>query len=191
MVLVLTGNGVALYSTGTISIKGGSILSSSHGICACSSSTTVSNATIKSSSYYAIVVRNSGIASISNSTIEGSIINERTEIDDLYLHNTSVSGTVMGAVRKTTITSTGYTVDLWGISSSATSVNFATWTSYNGQDDVKWVVGTKSTKNGNTCWSTNVLKSEHNNETGDYLTHIYWVNSAGTSQFVTGVGVTI
>ncbi len=59
-----------------------------------------------------------------------------------------------------------------------TRVRFPTWTDYNGQDDLIWHEGTIS---GNTA-SCYISKSEHNNETGLYITHIYAYDAAGNEK---------
>ena len=54
-------------------------------------------------------------------------------------------------------------------------VEFPTWTVKNGQDDLIWHEGTIS---GNKATFT-VKRSEHNNEYGEYVTHIYAFDAAG------------
>ncbi len=73
------------------------------------------------------------------------------------------------------ISSAGYTVtckvtDNWGIS----FVSFPTWTVANDQDDLAadFFNTQQGTKNGDT-YTFYVKASEHNNETGLYVTHIY------------------
>ena len=66
------------------------------------------------------------------------------------------------------------------------SVKFPTWTAANGQDDLIWHVGTIV---GNVAYF-NVSFSDHNNEKGQYVTHIYAYDAAGNSTSVsTGVNV--
>ena len=73
---------------------------------------------------------------------------------------------------------TGYTVSC-NVSDNVgvTNVTFPTWTTYNGQDDLQWHEGTIS---GNTA-SYRVNISEHSNEVGQYITHIYAYDAAGNS----------
>lgn len=62
-------------------------------------------------------------------------------------------------------------------------VAFPTWTTDNDQDDLIWHEGTIS---GNTA--TCVINiSDHNNETGDYITHIYAYDTKGNSYSVKAV----
>lgn len=59
-----------------------------------------------------------------------------------------------------------------------TEVRFATWTSKNGQDDLKWISGTKI---NSTTWQCQILASDHNMESGGYITHVYAYDAAGNS----------
>jgi hypothetical protein len=79
------------------------------------------------------------------------------------------------------VTSAGYTVsckvtDDWGIS----KVVFPTWTLQNDQDDLaeNFMNTQKGTKNGDT-YIFQVKASEHNNEQGQYVTHIYAIDKGG------------
>ena len=85
---------------------------------------------------------------------------------------------VISDVKVTDVSGSGYTVsckvtDDWGI----TSVSFPTWTVANGQDDLpqQWGEGTKS---GDT-YTYRVKASDHNNEKGEYITHIYATDKGG------------
>ena len=88
------------------------------------------------------------------------------------------------------ITADGYTVtckvtDDWGIS----KVVFPTWTLQNGQDDLadNFMNTQNGTKNGDT-YTFQVKASAHNNEVGQYVTHIYAVDNGGnTTQLVLDV----
>ncbi len=79
-------------------------------------------------------------------------------------------------VKVSNVTTTGYRVSCT-VSDNAgvTKVEFPTWTSNNGQDDLIWHQGTIS---GSTAYY-DVKISEHNNETGVYNTHIYAEDAAG------------
>ena len=79
------------------------------------------------------------------------------------------------------VTANGYTVtckvtDNWGIS----KVVFPTWTLLNDQDDLadNFMNSQMGTKNGDT-YTFRVNASEHNNEEGAYITHIYAVDKGG------------
>ncbi len=66
-----------------------------------------------------------------------------------------------------------------------TKVQFPTWTVYNGQDDLKWHVGSpwRENANGVITYEGIVNSSDHNNEQGYYTTHIYAYDAAGNSSF--------
>ncbi len=79
------------------------------------------------------------------------------------------------------ITAAGYNVsckvtDNWGVS----YVSFPTWTVANGQDDLAkdYLATERGTKNGDT-YTFRVNTSAHNNEIGEYITHIYAVDKGG------------
>jgi hypothetical protein len=79
------------------------------------------------------------------------------------------------------VSAQGYTVtctakDDWGIS----KVVFPTWTVLNNQDDLaeNFMNTQKGTKNGDT-YTFRVNASDHNNEGGQYITHIYAVDKGG------------
>jgi hypothetical protein len=88
---------------------------------------------------------------------------------------------VISDVTVSDITATGYTVsckvtDNWGID----KVVFPTWTVLNDQDDLanNFMNTQKGTKNGDTYTFT-VNASDHNNEVGQYITHIYAFDKGG------------
>lgn len=91
----------------------------------------------------------------------------------IYFINNAKADTILPSITNAVITdvsSNGYTVtcsvaDNVGV----TSVKFPTWTLNGGQDDLKWLDGTI---NGDVA-SITIKTSDHNNETGIYITHIY------------------
>ena len=81
------------------------------------------------------------------------------------------------------VSQTGYDVYVYGVSdanSGVSKVAFPTWTDANGQDDLiqPWPTGTNL---GSGTWYYRVNISEHNNEVGKYITHIYLYDNAGNS----------
>ncbi len=66
-----------------------------------------------------------------------------------------------------------------------TKVEFPTWTVKNGQDDLKWHIGSpwRQNANGSITYKVNINVSDHNNEQGYYTTHIYAYDAAGNSSF--------
>ena len=88
---------------------------------------------------------------------------------------------VISDVTVSDVTAAGYTVtctvtDDWGIS----KVSFPTWTLLNDQDDLaaNFLNTQLGTKNGNT-YTFRVNASDHNNEGGLYVTHIYAFDKGG------------
>ena len=88
---------------------------------------------------------------------------------------------IISDVRYSDVSAAGYTIsckviDDWGVS----SVSFPTWTIQNGQDDLpaNFLQTQLGTKNGNR-YTFRVNASAHNNETGEYATHIYATDCAG------------
>ena len=71
------------------------------------------------------------------------------------------------------VSASGYDVYIYGVSdvgSGIKQVLFPTWTVKDGQDDIIWGSGTNE---GNGTWHYRVNISDHNNEVGQYITHIY------------------
>lgn len=98
--------------------------------------------------------------------------------------NTDITSPTISNVQITDLNSEGYTVNCTvSDDRGVTRVAFPTWTNNNGQDDLIWKDGTL---NGNTA-SYRVHVSDHNNEEGQYTTHIYAYDAAGNNS-VYGVG---
>lgn len=83
-----------------------------------------------------------------------------------------------------------YTIEIGNLKdpSGVASVKFPTWTSKNGQDDLKWHEGTYL---GNGTWRVVINKSEHKNESGEYITHIYGYDGAGNRKLLKEVKTTM
>ncbi len=74
------------------------------------------------------------------------------------------------------ISSSGYRVTCTVTDNESVSkVQFPTWTTRNGQDDLKWH---DAQANGNT-YTFYVSRGDHNGEVGDYITHIYAWDPSG------------
>ncbi len=111
------------------------------------------------------------------------------ELPPINLENDSEKP-VISDVKVINRTKDGYTVsckvtDNFGIN----SVVFPTWTVNNGQDDLAegFMKTELGVKNGD-VYTFEVKTSDHNNEIGDYVTHIYGIDCAG-NQFKTEVGI--
>jgi len=75
------------------------------------------------------------------------------------------------------VTATGYDAYAYGVDETHTNVQFPTWTTYGGQDDITWTSGTNL---GHGTWKRHIDIANHHNECGYYNTHMYAFNSAGT-----------
>lgn len=85
---------------------------------------------------------------------------------------------VISNIKITNLTSSGYTVTCTVTDNEkVTSVKMPTWSVANDQDDIKWY---EATANGNTA-TCDIKTSNHNNETGVYLTHIYAEDDLGNT----------
>ncbi|WP_051287351.1 GBS Bsp-like repeat-containing protein [Paenibacillus taiwanensis] len=63
-----------------------------------------------------------------------------------------------------------YDIFVYGLPSTTKNVQFPTWTSANGQDDLEWINGERVSEGG---WRGRIFFDKHNEETGSYITHIY------------------
>ncbi|AOY76013.1 GBS Bsp-like repeat-containing protein [Clostridium formicaceticum] len=63
--------------------------------------------------------------------------------------------------------------------SAIDKVVFPTWTVKNGQNDLIWHEGTYL---GNGKWGVTINIGDHNNETGEYIVHIYGYDKAGNNR---------
>lgn len=94
-------------------------------------------------------------------------------------------GPTISNVQVSNVTNTGYDVSCTVTDPSGVDrVQFPTWTTLNGQDDLlsDWSVNSaaRGTQNGDT-WTFHVNIADHNNEGGDYLTHIHAYDKYGNS----------
>lgn len=100
-------------------------------------------------------------------------------------------------VKVSNITTEGYDVSCTVTDNVGVDrVVFPTWTVLNDQDDIAaawWDVNhtaTRGTRNGDT-WSFHVDIADHNNEHGEYLTHIYAYDAAGNRSCFTPYDVIV
>ena len=115
-----------------------------------------------------------------------------TSTDNIELRNDKQKP-VISDIKVTDVSSSGYTVcckvtDDWGV----VSVSFPTWTLANGQDDLAkdWGTTQLGTKSGDT-YTFRVKASDHNNEKGQYITHIYATDKGGNQINVSAGEVTV
>ncbi len=98
----------------------------------------------------------------------------------------------------TNVTSTGYDVYVYGVTDSLSGVNklqFPTWTDLNGQDDIQANWQTNPVASGQNMgggtWLYRVNTSAHNNEGGQYQTHIYLYDNVGNASAIVTTGANI
>ena len=90
-----------------------------------------------------------------------------------------------GYAEYSNLDSTGYDVYSYFGGGTETKVEFPTWTELNGQDDLIWHTAENL---GNGVYHYRIKKSEHNNESGIYYTHVYYWKSDGSTTFTGGIG---
>jgi len=88
----------------------------------------------------------------------------------------------------TNVTADTYDVNVFGVTDAGSGVNrlqFPTWTAFNGQDDIVWDWSTNSIVTGQNLgggtWKYTAKRSEHNNEYGEYVTHLYLYDNLGNA----------
>ncbi|MEK5032882.1 GBS Bsp-like repeat-containing protein [Paenibacillus sp. FSL R7-0302] len=113
----------------------------------------------------------------------------------MYYNDVWVDGVYFGGVStivktnkviipdKVNLKSGSYEITIENICEDISKLTYYTWTEFNGQDDIKQSGGQKVSPG---TWKITIPLSEHNYETGTYITHIYTTNPFGNS---TGIGV--
>ena len=81
-------------------------------------------------------------------------------------------------IRVTEVTNTGYKI-VCDVSDNigVTRVAFPTWTDKNWKDDILWLDGSLSADRKKATFEVKI--SDHNNESGDYLTYVYAFDASG------------
>ena len=121
--------------------------------------------------FYVKVLNGSGSAVGSKESIINKIDKSKPTFTSVEVKNVSASG---------------YDVYIYGVSDAESGIKqvlFPTWTVTNGQDDIIWGNGTNE---GNGTWHYRVNISDHNNEAGQYITHIYMYDNVENSD-LTGI----
>ena len=102
------------------------------------------------------------------------------------------------AVTVENVSASGYDVVVTGVGDARSGVNrvqFPTWTTKNGQDDLvsNWSTSTavRGTNQSGGTWRFRVNKSDHNNEIGEYITEVYVYDNVGNSKHVGTVKTTL
>lgn len=97
------------------------------------------------------------------------------------------SAAVVTAPSSVNLSDESYEIVIDGVNSGVAQVFFPTWTESNGQDDLKypWTQGTKISEHK---WKVKIPFSEHGNEPGKYISHIYAMDSYGN---LMGIGTSV
>jgi hypothetical protein len=108
----------------------------------------------------------------------------------LHLSSSTEEIPVISNAKVSNISTTGYTVTCTVTKdANLNRVEFPTWTTKNGQDDLpsKWPEGTRSGNN----YTFRVNIADHNYEDGEYITHIYAWTNGGKKAAISLPSVTI
>lgn len=148
----------------------------------------------KKSGLYMNLASASGIGNGTNITLwqKGSQRDQTFLIDPIDSQKPVISD-----VQISNVTSDGYTVSCRATDNvGVTRVQFPTWTSLNGQDDIigNWPTNPASTgSRSGDMWTYQVRISDHNGERAVYNTHIYAYDAAGNSVCwnATGYGLSL
>ncbi len=96
----------------------------------------------------------------------------------------------IGSTEIKNLTTTGYDVYVYGVTDSGSGINrvqFPTWTDAGGQDDIQANWSTNSVATGTrqadgTTWVYHVNVTDHKNEYGKYITHVYVYDNVGNQK---------
>lgn len=184
-------NGTALMNEKTLYITGGTIRTSGNGLVTINKGvSSVRNANIiqnSDSKQNVILGSSEGETYVYNSTIN-TIRITNTSTGAMRFFNCNFVGTASfsGKIVKVTTNSLGYYVTIVGTGiGTPTAIQFPTWTELNGQDDLNWYIQDYDATKENTVF---IKKSDHNNESGKYITHIY-AKINGTYTFIDGFSI--
>lgn len=191
------GMGTALGNTGKFYMTGGCIVSGEYGIVnrrGGSSEIQGKNTLIKATGIREVILNDTDSSFIicKDITIVGNIGADGINSDGtnrVSLLNCIVYGSMAAnSIIEVITTSDGYDIYLYDNYFQYTKVQFPTWTNKEGQDDIIWYNGSKTVRNDINVWYCHIKKSEHNNENGNYITHIY-VTNENNSNYYGGFGI--
>ena len=194
------GNGTALFNaSGTIEMNGGEISSNAFSLCVDGGTFKSNGGSISATNgNTAVLVRNNGSAYLYNtfvtaiSSTGGKLINQTGRYhylmyvytEDYASHISNRQGTDSGRVFHAEFMNNGQVFVSYE-NTGYTTGSLAVWTTKNGQDDLEWL-SPYHVQNQNLDFYFN--KSSHNNESGEYILHLY-TNS--TSTFIEGITIDI
>ena len=165
---------------GTFTMKGGRIDSEGHALVSRGGKAEINgkNITItgKNSSHRCMYADENGTINVKGATIVGTIGYENgSNFGYLTLEDCNMSGVsaIYGRTFETISSADGYRVLVYDRENWLTQVRLPTWTVNGGQDDIVWHDASKGERCNTTAWYYDIKKSQHKNESGTYITHIY------------------
>ena len=165
---------------GTFTMKGGRIDSEGHALVSRGGKAEINgkNITItgKNSSHRCMYADENGTINVKGATIVGTIGYENgSNFGYLTLEDCNMSGVsaIYGRTFETISSADGYRVLVYDRENWLTQVRLPTWTVNGGQDDIVWHDASKGDRCNTTAWYYDIKKSQHKNESGTYITHIY------------------
>ena len=178
--LTYVGTGsTTIYSdtSSTLTINGGTVETTGYGVVNNGATVTINSMTINTTSQIDLLNRESGNTTVKNSTFTGNsgILNSAGKV---VVWTSKVNASISGVVYRFGWNSDGSAE--WQVYGKSDG-KCATWTSNNDQDDLKWETMGSYTDTYNTYLYCRIYKSDHNNESGTYNTHIY--NAATTTYY--------
>ncbi|MCM3748344.1 GBS Bsp-like repeat-containing protein [Paenibacillus pasadenensis] len=108
-------------------------------------------------------------------------------LTDVYVDNVYYGGVITKVQQKATkitvptsvsISEKKYEVTVTGVPLQVNRVLIPTWSEVNGKDDLDWI---PAVNKGNGTWSAVVSLQKHNEDRGNYISHIYYYDKYGNS----------
>ena len=165
---------------GTFIMKGGKIDSEGHALVSRGGKAEINgkNITItgKNSSHRCMYADENGTINVKEATIVGTVGYENgSNFGYLTFEDCNMAGVsaIYGRTFETISGADGYRVLVYDSENWLTQVRLPTWTVNGGQDDIVWHDASKGKRCNTTAWYYDIKKSQHKNESGTYITHIY------------------
>ncbi len=193
------GSGYVLYSSGISKIEQSNIYTEASGImCIDGKINLLASDAIANSEYSLLEFNSTGTGKLDAQNCvmaqngSGYVIRNDRGFGSCITKNMDVKpGKVIGPFEYIYQTDIGYVCHLYGLNEGQSKVYFPTCTTYNGEDDLQ---SDLSVYEGEfvlnpyglgDCYRYTVLRSDHNNEKGEYKTAVYYTDTAGVLHYVT------
>ncbi|WP_158630159.1 S8 family serine peptidase [Cohnella sp. AR92] len=131
------------------------------------------NTTLLTNGTHTLTIRETSIIGISTIVATKSFSISNT-LDGSLPTVSSLSAS--GAVQANSGSFDLYAYGVADIGAGVANVEFITWSEFNGQDDIKTVKGKNM---GSGTWKATIPLDQHNNERGNYITHVYVSDYSG------------